>query len=62
GVLRVADWHVVGTADVAVMSYDIDEEHDYYGQHLRTRFHAPPPSPAARSRASSWTTTPAPTR
>lgn len=40
GVLRVADWHLVGDGVVAVLSYDIDEEHDYHGQHLRTRFHA----------------------
>lgn len=39
GILRVAGWHLVGAPGVAVLSYDIDEWHDYYGQELRTRFH-----------------------
>jgi hypothetical protein len=40
GKLVLGDRHLVGNGAVAVMSYDIDEEHDYYGQHLRSRFHA----------------------
>jgi hypothetical protein len=38
GKLRLADWHIVGTPTVAVMSYAADEEHVYYGQRLVTRF------------------------
>jgi hypothetical protein len=39
GMLRLAEWHLAGTPDVAVLSYDIDEDHDFYGQRLHTRFH-----------------------
>jgi hypothetical protein len=39
GALRLAEWHVTGTPDVAVLSYDINEDHDFYGQRLHTRFH-----------------------
>lgn len=39
GVIRLADWHLVGTPAVIVMSYTSDEQHDYYGQQLHTRFH-----------------------
>jgi len=39
GVLRLAKWDVTGTPVVAVLSYDIDEDHDFYGQRLHTRFH-----------------------
>lgn len=38
GKLRLADWHLVGTPTVTVMSYAADEEHVYYGQRLVTRF------------------------
>jgi hypothetical protein len=38
GKLRLADWHLVGTPTVTVMSYAADEQHVYYGQHLVTRF------------------------
>ena len=38
GKLRLADWHIVGTPTVTVVSYAADEEHLYYGQHLVTRF------------------------
>jgi uncharacterized protein DUF4440 len=40
GVLRLGERHLAGTGDVVVLSYAIEEEHDYYGQLLRTRFHA----------------------
>lgn len=40
GQLKVTRWHLVGGPQVAVLSYDIDEWHDFYGQELRTRFHA----------------------
>jgi hypothetical protein len=40
GRLQLIDWHLVGTSAAAVMSYAIDEEHNYYGQPLRTRFRA----------------------
>jgi hypothetical protein len=40
GTLELADWHLVGTSSAAVMSYAIDEAHNYYGQELRTRFRA----------------------
>jgi uncharacterized protein DUF4440 len=39
GVLRLAEGHMTGTPDVAVLSYDIDEDHEFYGQRLHTRFH-----------------------
>ncbi len=39
GHLRLTTWHLIGGVDVAVMSYDADEEHDFHGQHLATRFH-----------------------
>ena len=38
GNLRLADWHLVGTPTVTVMSYAADEEHMYYDQRLVTRF------------------------
>jgi hypothetical protein len=38
GKLRLADWLLVGTPTVTVMSYAADEEHVYYGQRLVTRF------------------------
>jgi hypothetical protein len=37
GRMRLNEWHVVGTATVAVVSYTIDEESEYRGQHVRTR-------------------------
>ena len=37
GKLLLADWHLVGTPTVTVMSYATDEEHVYYGQRLVTR-------------------------
>jgi hypothetical protein len=40
GRLELAACHLVGTAGTAVLSYAIDEEHDFHGQRLRTRFHA----------------------
>lgn len=40
GKLQLANWHLVSDRGVAVLSYDIDEQHNYYGQELRTRFHA----------------------
>jgi len=40
GQLLLGEWHLTGTADVAVMSYDIEETHHYYSQDLRTRFHS----------------------
>lgn len=40
GSLSFLNWHLTGSGPVAVISYDIDEEHQYYGQLLRTRFHA----------------------
>jgi len=39
GTLRVANVHLVGSAAVAVISYDALEEHHYYGQLLLTTFH-----------------------
>jgi len=38
GKLRLADWHLVRTPTVTVMSYAADEDHMYYGQRLVTRF------------------------
>ncbi len=40
GTLTFANWHLTGSGPVAVISYDIDERHDYYGQLLYTRFHS----------------------
>ncbi len=40
GKLKIANWHLVSGPGVAVLSYDINEWHNYYGQELRTRFHA----------------------
>lgn len=39
GVLRLAEWHLTGGPGVVVLSYDIEEQHNYYGQQLSTRFH-----------------------
>jgi hypothetical protein len=39
GRLRLSAWHLTGGGDLAVLSYDADEEHDFYGQYLKTRFH-----------------------
>jgi hypothetical protein len=39
GSLRIGDRYLAGAGDVVVLSYAIEEEHDYHGQHLRTRFH-----------------------
>src|SRR5262245_59286017 len=39
GTLRLAAWHLTGAPGIAVLSYDIDEQHNYYGQQLATRFH-----------------------
>lgn len=39
GKLVMANVHLVGSRDVAVISYDAEEEHQYYGQLLRTTFH-----------------------
>src|SRR5262245_33149328 len=39
GELRIANAHFLGATDVAILSYDIDESHDFYGQQLQTRFH-----------------------
>jgi len=40
GKLQVTNARFVDAPGVAVLSYDIDEWHDYHGQELRTRFHA----------------------
>ncbi|HYK12041.1 MAG TPA: nuclear transport factor 2 family protein [Gemmatimonadales bacterium] len=40
GVLKLGAWHLVGQADWAVMTYDINETHHYYDQTLVTRFHS----------------------
>jgi len=40
GSLRCENYRLVGARGVTVLSYDIAEWHDYYGQELRTRFHA----------------------
>ena len=40
GSLSIANWYATGDANVAAVTYDIDEVHDYYGTRLRTRFHA----------------------
>jgi hypothetical protein len=39
GTLTVANVHLVGSSSVAVISYDAEEEHHYYGQLLLTTFH-----------------------
>ncbi len=39
GKLTVANVHLTGTRDVAVISYDAKEEHNFYGQLLSTTFH-----------------------
>jgi hypothetical protein len=39
GKLTVANVHLVGVPGVAVISYDAEEEHHYYGQLLLTTFH-----------------------
>ncbi|HJR63130.1 MAG TPA: nuclear transport factor 2 family protein [Gemmatimonadaceae bacterium] len=39
GELSVGRHHLVIAASTAVFSYDVNEEHDYYGRRLRTRFH-----------------------
>ena len=40
GRLEIGARHLAGAPGVAVLSYDIEEWHDFYGQELRTRFHA----------------------
>jgi hypothetical protein len=40
GKLTLNNVHLVGNAAAAVVSYDADEEHNYYGQVLLTRFHS----------------------
>lgn len=39
GKLTVTHPYLVGSASVAVISYDAEEEHSYYGQRLLTTFH-----------------------
>ncbi len=39
GTLTLGRYHLVGNRQMAVVSYDIEEEHHYYDQLLRTRFH-----------------------
>jgi hypothetical protein len=39
GQLRIANVHFLDATGVAILSYDIDESHDFYGQKLQTRFH-----------------------
>lgn len=39
GKLTLARWWLAGDSAVAIISYDADEEHHYYGQTLQTRFH-----------------------
>ena len=39
GSLTVARWALTGDSSAAVISYDVDETHDFYGQRLATRFH-----------------------
>lgn len=39
GTLTMANWRLTGAGPVVVITYDVDEEHDYYGQRLITRFH-----------------------
>lgn len=40
GRLALADWQLVARGTVVVMSYGVDEQHDFHGQHLRSRFQA----------------------
>jgi hypothetical protein len=40
GTLRLGASRFATAPGVVVFSYDVDEEHSYYGQLLRTRFHA----------------------
>ena len=40
GRLQALNWHEAQAAGTLVLSYDIDEWHDFYGQELRTRFHS----------------------
>lgn len=40
GSLSLGARHLTGDGRAAVLSYDIAEWHNYYGQELRTRFHA----------------------
>lgn len=40
GTITVTDPHLTGGGDVAVLSYDADEIHHYYGQTLITTFHS----------------------
>jgi hypothetical protein len=39
GQLRIANVHFVDATGVAILSYDTDESHNFYGQKLQTRFH-----------------------
>ncbi len=39
GTLTMANWRLTGAGPVVVITYDVDEAHDYYGQRLQTRFH-----------------------
>ena len=39
GKITLSRWQLTGGPGVAVIAYDADEEHHYYGQLLRTRFH-----------------------
>ena len=39
GQIVLARWKLTGDARVAVISYDADETHNFYGQLLSTRFH-----------------------
>ena len=39
GTLDLGAWHLVSAGTAAVMSYDIEERHDYHGIPLATRFH-----------------------
>ena len=40
GRLTLTNWQLTGDSTAAVISYDADEQHDYYGQRLTTRFHS----------------------
>lgn len=40
GELDVGRWTMRSRPGAVVFSYDIEESHDYYGQHLQTRFHS----------------------
>ena len=39
GELDVGRWTIRRRAQTVVFSYDIEESHNFYGQHLQTRFH-----------------------